>query len=163
VSPDEVVVRPRSHDDRDWVVATMVEQWGSVQVARLGELVDTSGLPGYVAELAGRRVGLALTGCRGDEYEIVSISVSAPRQGIGRALVQRCVEDATAHGCRRLWLITTNDNVGALAFYQRIGMDLCALHRHAMTRARELKPSIPGRDEDGVRIDHELELELLLR
>jgi ribosomal protein S18 acetylase RimI-like enzyme len=162
VSPDEVVVRPRSPDDRGWVVATMVGEWGSVLVARLGELVDTSDLPGYIAELAGRRVGLALIARRGDECEIVSISVSAPRQGIGRALVERCAEDATAHGCRRVWLITTNDNVAALAFYQRIGMDLCALHRHGMTRARELKPSIPERDGDGVRIDHELELELLL-
>jgi ribosomal protein S18 acetylase RimI-like enzyme len=163
MSADAVVVRERAPADHAWVVATMTEEWGSTEVARLGELLDTTDLPGYVAELAGRRVGLALTARRGDDYEVVSISVSAPRQGVGRLLLERCVEDARAHGCRRVWLITTNDNVGALAFYQRLGMDLCALHRHGVTRSRALKPSIPECDADGLRIDHELELELLLR
>jgi ribosomal protein S18 acetylase RimI-like enzyme len=163
VSRDAVAVRARDHDDHDWVVETMTEEWGSTGVARLGELVDTTNLPGYIAELAGRRVGLALTARRGDEYEVVSISVSARRQGVGRLLLERCVEDARGHGCRRLWLMTTNNNVGALAFYQQLGLDICRLHRHGVTRARALKPSIPHRDVDGVRIDHELELELLLR
>src|SRR3954453_12473681 len=163
MSPDAVVVRAISPGDREWVGESLTEEWGSTLVARLSELVDTTDLPGYVAELAGQRVGLALTACRGDEYEVVSISVTMPRQGAGRLLMQACVEDARSAGCRRLWLITTNNNVGALAFYQRLGLDLCALHRHAMTRSRELKPSIPERDAAGLRIDHELELELLLR
>jgi ribosomal protein S18 acetylase RimI-like enzyme len=141
----------------------MVEEWGAPVVARLGELVDTTDLPGYVAELAGTRVGLALTARRGDDYEVVSISVSVPRRGVGRALLERCVDDARAYGCRRVWLVTTNDNVGALAFYQRCGLDVTALHRHAVARSRALKPSIPERDAHGVRIDHEIELELLLR
>ena len=156
------MVRDREPADLDWVVATMTEEWGSTAVARLGELVDTTDLPGYVAELAGERVGLALTACRGDEYEVVSISTSVPLHGIGRLVLQRCIDDARTRGCRRLWLITTNNNVGALAFYQRLGLDICALHRHAIARSRELKPSIPERDSDGVRIDHEIELELLL-
>ncbi len=163
VSPDDVVVRPRTADDHDWVVATIVEEWGSVQVARLGELVDTSNLPGYVAELDGRRVGLALAARRDDAYEVVSISVSTPRHGIGGRLLQRCIDEATALGCLRVWLVTTNDNTAALAFYQRLGMDICRLHRHGVTRARMLKPSIPERDAHGVRIDHEIELELRLR
>jgi ribosomal protein S18 acetylase RimI-like enzyme len=162
VDTDGVVVRERRPDDHDWVVATMTEEWGSTAVARLGELVDTSDLPGYVAELAGHRVGLALTARRGNEYEVVSISTSVPRRGVGRRLLERCVEDTRAHGCRRVWLITTNDNTGALAFYQRLGLDIVALHRNTVVRSRELNPSIPERDAHGVRIDHEIELELLV-
>ncbi len=157
-----MVVRALAADDREWVAATMTEQWGSTQVARLGELVDTADLPGWVAEQDGRRVGLALTAHRGDEYELVSISVTTPRQGVGRRLVERCLEEASASACRRVWLVTTNDNVGALAFYQRVGLDLARLHRDAVAVARALKPSIPERDSSGVRIDHELELERLL-
>ena len=162
MSRDDVLVRPRGADDHDWVVATMTQEWGSTAVARLGELVDTMDLPGYVAELAGQRVGLALTARRDDEYEVVSISVSTPGHGVGRRLLQRCIDDASALGCRRVWLITTNDNIGALAFYQRVGMDIRRLHRHGVTRSRALKPSIPERDAHGVRIDHEIELELFL-
>src|SRR3954449_5329010 len=108
VGASVVVVRALSTGDREWVVASMTEEWGSVLVARLGELVDTTDLPGYVAELAGERVGLGLTAGRGDEYEVVSISVTTPRRGIGRLLMARCVKDARSAGCRRLWLITTN-------------------------------------------------------
>ena len=61
-----------------------------------------------------------------------------------------------------MWLVTTNNNIAAIAFYQRLGMDLRAVHRHALRASRELKPTIPERDAAGIRIDHELEFELLL-
>jgi ribosomal protein S18 acetylase RimI-like enzyme len=163
VNAEPVVVRALAAEDHDWVIETMTEQWGSTLVARLGELVDTSGLPGWVAVQDGARVGLALSARRADEYEVVSISATTRRRGVGRLLLARCVDEARNTGCRRIWLITTNNNVGALAFYQRQGLDLVRLHRHAMTVSRELKPSIPERDDAGLRIDHELELELLLR
>jgi len=60
------------------------------------------------------------------------------------------------------WAPTTNNNIAAIAFYQRLGMDLRALHRHAFLASRELKPTIPVRDAAGVPICHELEFELLL-
>lgn len=70
---------------------------------------------------------------------------------------------AVAAGCRRLWLTTTNDNLRALAVYQCWGMDIAALHRHAVTEARRrLKLSIPERGASGIPIAHELELELRL-
>jgi ribosomal protein S18 acetylase RimI-like enzyme len=65
-------------------------------------------------------------------------------------------------GCARLWLITTNNNLRALELYQRWGMDIVAFHRHAVSDARLLKPSIPERDANGIAIVHELELELRL-
>jgi len=64
--------------------------------------------------------------------------------------------------CRRLWLITTNDNLPALRFYQRLGWDLVALHRGAVDEARRFKPEIPRVGLDGIALRHELELELLL-
>ena len=77
-------------------------------------------------------------------------------------MMERCFAEARATGCRRVWLVTTNNNIAAIAFYQRLGMDLRALHRHALRVSRELKATIPERDPAGVRIDHELEFELLL-
>jgi hypothetical protein len=41
-------------------------------------------------------------------------------------------------------------------------MDIVAFHRHGVSEARRLKPSIPERDAHGVPIAHELELELRL-
>jgi ribosomal protein S18 acetylase RimI-like enzyme len=136
--------------------------WGSVWVARKGELLDSSAYPGFVATLGQTPIGLAIVVVRGDEYEVLSLSTRVHSRGVGQALMRRCFADAQALGCRRVWLTTTNDNVRALAFYQRLGMTICALYLGAVTAARELKPSIPLRSEDGVPIEHEIELELIL-
>ena len=63
-------------------------------------------------------------------------------------------------GCRRLWLITTNDNLPALGFYQKRGWRLVALHRDALDESRRLKPEIPLLGIDGIPLRDEIELEL---
>jgi ribosomal protein S18 acetylase RimI-like enzyme len=158
----EVVVRAREPRDEAWVVSSLEHEWGSVWAARRGELVDASAWPGYVAEVDGEPVGLATVAVRGEEAEVVSIATSLPRRGVGRALMVRCIEHARAAGCRRLWLTTTNNNVAAFAFYQQVGLDLCAFHRGAVAGSRVLKPAIPLRDAAGLPIDHELEFEVVL-
>lgn len=155
-------VRALQPQDRDWVILTQTTVWGSVLVARKGELLDSATLPGFVAVSDGDRVGLALFCVRGEEYEVVSVWAAISGVGVGRALMQRCFEDARARRCGRVWLTTTNDNVRAIDFYQRLGMNLCAFTRDGVAADRILKPSIPLRNEFGVGIDHELEFELLL-
>ncbi len=157
-----LVTRPLADSDRRWVRDRLVRDWSSTSVARRGELVDATGLPGYVAVLGGRRSGMALVDAGGDELEIVVLSASRRRRGVGRALIERCVTEARDRGCRRVWLVTTNNNVGAISFYQHVGMDLCAFHRHAVRAARRLKPTLPLRDSSGLPIDHELEFEIRL-
>ena len=71
-------------------------------------------------------------------------------------------EEAVRRGARRLWLITRNDNLDALRFYQRRGMRLCAIHRDAIDQARLVKPSNPLVGNFGIAIPDELELDLRL-
>jgi hypothetical protein len=71
-------------------------------------------------------------------------------------------ETAAAAGCSRVWLITTNDNLHALCFYQRRGFQLVAVHRDAVSRSRKIKPSIPLIGANGIPIRDEIELEYLL-
>lgn len=163
VSTDSTpLVRPVASGDRDWVAVTLRQEWTSTSVARLGELIEAAGLPGYVAVLDGRRVGLALVDVRDRELEVVAISTTEPRRGVGAALMRRCFTDARAKRCRRVWLVTTNNNIAAIGFYQRVGMDLRSLHWQGVRASRELKPTIPERDAVGIPIDHEIEFELLL-
>ncbi|HEX7715028.1 MAG TPA: GNAT family N-acetyltransferase, partial [Bacillota bacterium] len=65
--------------------------------------------------------------------------------------------------CQRLWLITTNDNLAAIRFYQLRGFVLVALHRDAIAQSRKLKPEIPLRGIDGIPIRDEIELEVVLK
>ena len=157
-----VSLRPLGPADADWARRVLVSTWGSVLAARKGELVDASVLPGFVAAVDAADVGLAIVAPRGPEYEVVSVSTTVEGRGVGRALLQQCVDDARERGCRRVWLTTTNDNVRAIAFYQRFGMDLCAFYRHGVDVSRQLKPSIPLLGASGVPIAHELEFELIV-
>ena len=61
-------------------------------------------------------------------------------------------------GVRELWLLTTNDNVDALRFYQRRGFALAELHVGGVDRARSLKPWIPSVGSDGIPMRDELVL-----
>ena len=155
-------VRPIAGEDRAWADARAVERWDGV-VARRGELIELDGLAGFVAYLDGERAGLLTYVVRGDAFEVVTLESMLEGRGAGRALLDAARAAAEQAGCCRLWLITTNDNVRALGFYQRWGMDLVALRHGAVDELRRtVKPSIPERDEHGVPIAHELELELRL-
>jgi DNA-3-methyladenine glycosylase I len=93
--------------------------------------------------------------------EIVVLDTVESGRGAGSALIAECVREAIANDATRVWLITTNDNVNALRFYQRRGFVLVALHRDAVADARRgLKPEIPEIGNDGIPIRDELELEL---
>jgi ribosomal protein S18 acetylase RimI-like enzyme len=159
-----VDVRPLTESDRAWAVQVEAESSSTPVVARLGELVDPTRLPGFIAILDGQRAGLASYAVRGDECELVTIRSLREGRGVGRALLDAVRDAAIEAGCTRLWLITTNDNLRALELYQRWGMEIVAFHRHAATEARRhLKPSIPERGAHGIPIAHELELEMRLQ
>ncbi len=107
-------------------------------------------------------VGLLTYQIEGSNCEIVTIDSTAEGEGIGTSLIDAVKERAKAKGCRRLWLITTNDNLSALGFYQRRGFRLIALYPNALEASRRLKPQISMKAANGIPIRDELELELEL-
>ena len=157
-----MLVRLLGADDRDWKDGVLRLAWGSTTIARKGELVDVVALPGFVAIADGQRVGLVTYAVRDNELEIVTIQAEPEGRGVGRALMDTVLGHARDEGIRRIWLITTNDNVRALSFYQQWGMDLAALIRDGVSTSRSVKPSIPMIASNGIPIRHELELELHL-
>ena len=160
--PDHDPGAPIERGDRPWVVHRLEEVFGDATVARKSVLVDASVLPGFVATDHGRPVGLLTYAVARDECEVVAIISTEAGRGIGRAFMDAARVHAVAAGCRRLWLVSTNDNARAFRFYLLWGMDLCVFHRHAVRRSRKVKPSLPERGADGIPLDHELEFELLL-
>ena len=156
-----MIVRPLGDGDREWARATLRELWGETVVSR-GRVHDASVLPGFVAEEKGERRGLLTYRVDGDDCEVVTIDAFPQGGGAGTALLEAAAAAARDAGCGRLWLTTTNDNLRALRFYQRRGFRLSALHRDALARSRQLKPSIPEVGMDGIPLRDELELELTL-
>ena len=77
-------------------------------------------------------------------------------------LIEQVKDIARSVGCKRLWLITTNDNMHAVRFYQRRGFMLVAVHRNALAVSRKLKPEIPLIGVDGIPLRDEIELAMVL-
>jgi GNAT superfamily N-acetyltransferase len=154
-----IEVRPVTPADIAYVQQSLTAAFHGTAVAVHGELIDASDLPGGIAWAGDEPVGLLTYRAVGKDWEIVSIAADRPGTGAGGALLVWIFDLAARSGAARVWLVTTNDNVKALRFYQRNGFDLVAVHRDAVTRARALKPAIP-RELDGIPVRHELELEV---
>ncbi|AYY12508.1 GNAT family N-acetyltransferase [Actinobacteria bacterium YIM 96077] len=154
-----VTVRPLGAGDDQAVRGLLADSWSEAAVAAHGVVYDATQLPGFIAEVRDQLAGLLTYHTDGDEWEIVTLDATVAGRGVGTALLRTAEEAARRAGASRLWLITTNENVHAIRFYQRRGFDLVAVHRDAVTRARaELKPSIPV-EVDGIPLRHELEFE----
>jgi ribosomal protein S18 acetylase RimI-like enzyme len=154
-----VIVRPLAAADQSWKLTTLERGWGATSVARLGELVDAAPLPGFVAVEGDVGVGLLTYVERSDGIEVATIQSLTPGRGVGRALMDATFDRAVAEGASRLWLITTNDNVRAIAFYRRWGMDLVRVIRDGVDASRRVKPSIPRIGSTGTPLRHELEFQ----
>ena len=74
----------------------------------------------------GQPAGLLTYIERDGECEILTLHAVRQWSGAGSALIAAIRDLAASHGCRRLWVVTTNDNVDALRFYQRRGFRLAA-------------------------------------
>ena len=136
------------------------EHWGSSEIVTRGKIHDTSKLPGFTAIIGDEPLGLATYRIHGDECEMVSLNSLVEGIGVGSALVDAVAGKAREHGCRRLWLITTNDNSPAQRFCQHRGFTVAAVHKNAIAESRRLKPEIPENGIDGIPIQDEIELEL---
>jgi GNAT superfamily N-acetyltransferase len=157
-------VRPYAPGDRRWAEALLEEDMGTTRAVRLGEVLEPAALPGLVAERDGERIGLLTYLVDGDQFEVLSLHSRVENAGAGSALLQAAATLAAGRGCRRLWLVTTNDNLHALGFYQRRGLRLCALHAGALERDRALKPELPEVNPgNGIPMRDLLELELPLQ
>jgi GNAT superfamily N-acetyltransferase len=156
-------VVPLDSAHHDWVVHTLRTNWGSEKLVSRGRVHDGSQLPGFVAMAQdGQPLGLALYRFEGESCELVALDSLVERQGVGSALIAAVRETALKAGCRRLWLITTNDNLRALGFYQKRGFVLVAVHRDAVAESRRLKPEIPLIGSEGIPLRDEIELEIKL-
>jgi GNAT superfamily N-acetyltransferase len=155
-------IRDREQSDIPQVGRFLAERH-CARVARLGRLEDTLAHPALVAERDGELAGVLTYILDGESCEVLTLHSAERLRGVGTALLRALEEVAASAGCSRLWLITTNDNVDALRFYQRRGFRLAALHAGAVDDSRaRLKPEIPLTGEYGIDLRDELQLEKVI-
>jgi ribosomal protein S18 acetylase RimI-like enzyme len=136
-----------------------VEHWGSEQMYLHEDVVRYDQVEGFVH---GDWTGLLTFLIRGDECEVTSLDSLHEGNGIGSRLIEEMLREAKARKCKRLMLITTNDNLHALGFYQKRGFTLARLYPGAVDESRKLKPSIPLTGQNDIPLHDEIELEILI-
>lgn len=138
------------------------ENWGDEFVVAHGVIYYPDALEGFIALDGEEWTGEITYAFSGNDCEIVSLDSMREGQGIGTKLMNAVVEEARAKNCERVFLITTNDNLNALGFYQKRGFQLVKINRGAMIETRKLKPGIPLIGANNIPLRDEIELEMIL-
>lgn len=140
-----------------------IDHWGGEEMITRGNVYHPEQLEGFVVEDGNEWIGLLTFFIKDNECEVTSLDSLRGGQGIGSLLIDKAIEEACARGCKRLFLITTNDNLHALGFYQKRGFEIVMVYRGAVNESRKRKPNIPLVGMNGIPLRDEIELEISLK
>ena len=136
-----------------------VEQWGSDFMVVHNAIIRYDEVDGFLYD---DWAGLITFMIKGEECEITSLDSLKEEKGIGTMLINEVLREAKEKKRRRVFVITTNDNLHAFGFYQRRGFELVTIRPGALNESRKIKPSIPLIGENNIPLRDEIELEILM-
>ena len=155
-------IRRLSVEDLPRLRQFWIEHWGGEEMITRGNVYRPEQLDGFVTEDHDEWIGLITFVIRDNELEVTSLDSLRESQDIGTTLIQKVIEAARTKDCKRVFLITTNDNLNALGFYQKRDFELVKINRGAVNESRKIKPSIPLIGENNIPLRDEIELEILI-
>lgn len=154
-------IRSIGESDKEWMKKVMIASWG-LEIVIASKPFNTLEIPGFIAELDGKPSGVVTFDIAGGKCEIVSLNSLEKAKGIGTALLNKIIEFAKEKHCTSVWMVTSNDNIDALRFYQKRGFRITKIYPNAIDEARKLKPQIPLIGDYGIPMKDAIELEYLL-
>lgn len=158
----ELKIRKTNKEDIDWIKEFFTSEWGGDSIISRGKIYKPENLDSFVAEENNEKLGLITFFIENGEMEIVSFNSMKQGQGIGTMLLEKVVDLGRRNKIKRIFLITTNDNLNALKFYQKRNFCLCKIYPNSMKEVRKLKPQIPEIGENGIPLRDEIEFEIIL-
>jgi len=139
-------------------VSDIINGWGSDILVTRGNIYKANDLDGILVYENGKITGLGLYKIKND-CEVVLLETFIQNKGIGSKIIEEIIEIARTKNCRRVWLITSNENINAIRFYQKRGFHISNIYLNAMDEARKIKPEIP-KIANGIEIRDEIEFEI---
>lgn len=158
-----VRIRLVKEDDQKWVSKLIKEEWSSNRIVTRGRSHDIESLSGFIAVYNNENVGLLTYNLKNEECEIITLNSLIENIGIGTYLLRSLESFMQSKKVKRIWVITTNDNLDALRFYQKKGFRIKAIYIDAIKESRKLKPEIPILGFYDIEIRDEIELEKKLK
>jgi ribosomal protein S18 acetylase RimI-like enzyme len=145
--------------NREIIRKLFIKKWGSDFMVSKGQKHNFDDLDGFVAMSEDKIIGFLTYNKINNEVEILSLDSLIENEGIGTALLNKTIEFSKQNAVTRLWLITTNDNLNALKFYQKRNWTMTTINKDAVTEARKIKQTIPLIGFNGIPLRHEIEME----
>ena len=145
--------------DRDFVRRYWEERWGLPIISTRGRYMpeDVQGITWR--DEWGEALGLITWHIENDWAEIVSLDAFQQGRHIGGRLLSGAEEELRKRGVRHVMIVTTNDNLRAIAFYVRHGYRITRIELDGLDRVRAEKPDIPETGMDGIPLRDMFELE----
>lgn len=145
------------------LINSFIEQyWYTTTMIIRGKVIDMTKTEGFYFNEGDNIIGLITYIVYDNVLEITSLDSLQENQGIGSKLVEAVMHEAKKRQCQKIVLITTNDNINAIKFWQKRGFDMAHLFRNALDISRRLKPEIPKIGENSIPLRHEIEFELTI-
>ncbi len=155
-------IRPFEKTDFLWLESQWLETWGSKIMISKGRKIHLEEQRGFIVSEISVPTGFITYCIRDREIEITSLLVKREKAGLGKMLLDQMKEMAKISGVNRIWLVTTNDNINSLEFYQKNGFSICGIRENIMNEYRKLKPEIPLTGYNGIPVRDEIEMECRL-
>lgn len=125
-----------------------------------GEMIDCIGLDGFVLIENNEIIGLGTYKFYENNIcEIVSLDSKRENMGIGTAILKDIENVAIANNCRKMRLVTSNDNLRAFQFYQKRKYRLSKIYSGAMDLVRQQKTNVPKIGDNGIPLLDEIEFQ----
>lgn len=159
---NNITIRLTTPDDTQLVSQLMTQHWGGEPLVIRAKKYYPSKLDGIIVEENNEIIGFLFFECQKTSCEIVVFEVFEKFHGIGTKVLDKLKFIAKEKGCHRIYLMTNNDNLDALRFYQRRGFCICGIHLDSVKASRKIKPGIPMVGEYGIPLRDEIDLELIL-
>lgn len=148
-------------EDKKKIIEFLLMEWGStIMVLREGEVFDLKDENGFVIYDKDNIIGLITYRITNNRCEILSLDSKIENKGIGTGLVEKVKEHAKNNQCSLCRVVTTNDNLKAIGFFQKRGFHLVNLYVNAMDTVRKIKPDVPQIGMDNIPLNDELEFEM---
>jgi ribosomal protein S18 acetylase RimI-like enzyme len=156
----EIIIRALNSQNYEFIKNHIDQHWGGEPLVIRTKKYYSASLPGLVAIENSTLRGFLLYEIRENICEIIVLEVFEKFRGIGTKLIDSLKAIAKQSGCVKIYLMTTNDNVDALRFYQKRGFAITAIHLDSVKESRKVKPSIGYIGDYGIPVRDEIDLEL---
>jgi GNAT superfamily N-acetyltransferase len=154
-------IRPATPADNKWLDELMNRDWGGLPLVIRGKKYYPSTLDGIIAENESGIAGFLYYEVRDKDCEIIVFEVFDKFKGTGTIVLNKLKEVAKDKNHQRIYLMTTNDNLDALRFYQKRGFHICGVHIDSVKNSRKIKPTIGMIGDHDIPVRDEIDLEFV--